>query len=98
MNELDTFGALNDQFVSQPQTIRGLDANAMNTTGSNIASTFSPQAQDRAQNQFGTNGQRQGIMNLDTPLESNAFIGAKVDAENKGESTFTVSGKTFNVK
>ena len=29
MNELDTFGALNDQFVSQPQTIRGLDANAI---------------------------------------------------------------------
>ena len=97
MNELDPFGIINDNFNSQPKTIRGLDANAMNPTGSNVASTFSPQSQNQAEQIFATPGQRQGIMNLNTPLESNEFIGAKVEAENKGESTFSVGGETFNV-
>jgi len=33
-----------------------------------------------------------------SPLEGNAFIGAKMAAEKAGESTFEVNGKTFNVK
>ena len=37
-------------------------------------------------------------MSMEGPLESNAFIGAKIAAENAGESTFEVDGKTFNVK
>ena len=35
---------------------------------------------------------------MKSPLEGNAFIGAKMAAEKAGESTFEVDGKTFNVK
>jgi hypothetical protein len=35
---------------------------------------------------------------MKSPLEGNAFIGAKIAAEKAGESTFEVDGKTFNVK
>ena len=33
-----------------------------------------------------------------SPMEANAFIGAKMAAEKAGESTFEVGGKTFNVR
>jgi len=33
-----------------------------------------------------------------SPMEANAFIGAKMAAEKAGESTFEVEGKTFNVR
>ena len=47
---------------------------------------------------FHSGSSRQAIMNIGTPLESNAFIGALQSAKQKGESTFTVGDKTFNVK
>ena len=47
---------------------------------------------------FHSSGSRQAVMNIGTPLESNAFIGAMQAAKQKGESTFTVGDKTFNVK
>ncbi len=33
-----------------------------------------------------------------SPLEGNAFIGAKMAAEKAGKDTFEVGGKTFQVK
>lgn len=63
---------------------------------------FSPQTQGMAQTIYGTPEQRQMSVNsafmMETPLERNAFIGAKIAAEKAGESTFEVDGKTFNVK
>jgi hypothetical protein len=57
-----------------------------------------------AQTIYGTPEQRQMSMGqqapvfMKSPLEGNAFIGAKIAAEKAGESTFEVDGKTFNVK
>jgi len=65
---------------------------------------FNPQVQDMAQTIYGTPEQRQMSMGqqapvfMKSPLEGNAFIGAKIAAEKAGESTFEVDGKTFNVK
>tara|TARA_R100000353_G_C6346779_1_gene152084 strand:+ start:100 stop:480 length:381 start_codon:yes stop_codon:yes gene_type:complete len=33
-----------------------------------------------------------------SPMEANAFIGAKMAAEKEGKDTFEVGGKTFNVR
>ena len=33
-----------------------------------------------------------------SPMEANAFIGAKMAAEKEGKDTFEVDGKTFNVR
>ena len=38
------------------------------------------------------------FMNYETPLQGNAFIKAKVDAEAAGKSTFTVDGKEHPVQ
>ena len=38
------------------------------------------------------------VTQMESPLEGNAFIGAKMAAEKAGESTFEVDGKKFNVK
>jgi hypothetical protein len=65
---------------------------------------FNPQVQGMAQTIYGTPEQRQMSMGqqapvfMKSPLEGNAFIGAKIAAEKAGESTFEVDGKTFNVK
>jgi len=65
---------------------------------------FNPQTQGMAQTIYGTPEQRQMSMGqqapvfMKSPLEGNAFIGAKMAAEKAGESTFEVDGKTFNVK
>ncbi len=60
--------------------------------------------QNVAQQVYGGLDQRQMSMGaqapvfMKSPLEGNAFIGAKMAAEKAGESTFEVDGKTFNVK
>ena len=66
---------------------------------------FSEQTQGMAQTAFGSALERQmsmpnsgSVTQIKSPLEGNAFIGAKMAAEKAGESTFEVDGKTFNVK
>ena len=66
---------------------------------------FSEQTQGMAQTAFGSALERQmsmpnsgSVTHIKSPLEGNAFIGAKMAAEKAGESTFEVDGKTFNVK
>ena len=63
---------------------------------------FNPAAQASAEAIYGSPMQRQMSVNsafmMKSPLEGNAFIGAKMAAEKAGESTFEVDGKTFNVK
>ena len=69
-----------------------------------MANTFSPTAQANMQGIFGSNAQRQMSVNAPfmykdgSPLEGNAFIGAKIAAEKAGKDTFEVGGKTFQVK
>jgi len=71
----------------------------------NAKPTFSEQTQGMAQTAFGSGLERQmsmpnsgSVTQMKSPLEGNAFIGAKMAAEKAGESTFEVDGKTFNVK
>jgi hypothetical protein len=63
---------------------------------------FNPKTQASAETIYGTPEQRQMSVNsafmMESPLEGNAFIGAKMAAEKAGESTFEVDGKTFKVK
>ena len=66
---------------------------------------FSEQTQGMAQTAFGSALERQmsmpnsgSVTQMKSPLEGNAFIGAKMAAEKAGESTFEVDGKKFNVK
>ena len=65
---------------------------------------FNQTTQNVAQQVYGGLDQRQMSMGaqapvfMKSPLEGNAFIGAKMAAEKAGESTFEVDGKTFNVK
>ena len=63
---------------------------------------FNPAVQASAEAIYGTPMQRQMSVDspykMKSPLEGNAFIGAKMAAEKAGESTFEVDGKTFNVK
>ena len=65
---------------------------------------FNQTTQNLAQQVYGGLDQRQMSMGqqapvfMKSPLEGNAFIGAKMAAEKAGESTFEVDGKTFNVK
>jgi len=72
--------------------------------GSSLVNPFSPQAQANAQGIFGTKPMMQNaagapFMYKDgSPLEGNAFIGAKMAAEKAGKDTFEVGGKTFKVK
>ena len=72
--------------------------------GSSLVNSFSPQAQASAQGVFGTNPMMQNAVNAPamfkdgSPLEGNAFIGAKMAAEKAGKDTFEVGGKTFQVK
>ena len=71
----------------------------------NAKPVFSEQTQGMAQTAFGSALERQmsmpnsgSVTQMKSPLEGNAFIGAKMAAEKAGESTFEVDGKTFNVK
>jgi len=68
------------------------------------AQAVPPQAQANAQGIFGDQKMMQNaagapFMYKDgSPLEGNAFIGAKMAAEKAGKDTFEVGGKTFQVK
>ena len=71
----------------------------------NATPVFNEQTQGMAQTAFGSALERQmsmpnsgSVTQMKSPLEGNAFIGAKMAAEKAGESTFEVDGKTFNVK
>ena len=71
----------------------------------NAKPVFNEQTQGMAQTAFGSGFERQmsmpnsgSVTQMKSPLEGNAFIGAKMAAEKAGESTFEVDGKTFNVK
>jgi len=71
----------------------------------NAKPTFSAPVQASAEAIYGSSMQRQmsmpnsgSVTQMKSPLEGNAFIGAKMAAEKAGESTFEVDGKTFNVK
>jgi len=72
--------------------------------GSSLVNPFPPQAQANAQGIFGDQKMMQNaagapFMYKDgSPLEGNAFIGAKMAAEKAGKDTFEVGGKTFQVK
>jgi hypothetical protein len=71
---------------------------------SSLVNPFSPQAQANAQGIFGNQQMKQNAVNAPamykdgSPLEGNAFIGAKMAAEKAGKDTFEVGGKTFQVK
>lgn len=72
--------------------------------GSSLVNPFSPQAQANAQGVFGNQQMKQNSVGAPamykdgSPLEGNAFIGAKMAAEKAGKDTFEVGGKTFQVK
>ena len=77
---------------------RAMDLSALQDPYSGPGAKFNPSAIMKAGSIYGSAAQRQGVMNTNTPLEGNAFIGAMQAAKNKGEDTFTVGDKTFNVK
>jgi hypothetical protein len=68
----------------------------------NAKPLFNAAVQASAEAIYGSPMQRQISVDspykMKSPLEGNAFIGAKMAAEKAGESTFEVDGKTFNVK
>ena len=62
---------------------------------------FGMNTKGMAESAFGTPAMRQASVKTPigmSPLEGNAFIKAKIDAEKAGASTFEVDGKTYNVK
>jgi len=62
---------------------------------------FSDKTRGMAETAFGTPAMRQASVKTPlgmSPLQGNAFIKAKIDAEKSGVSTFEVDGKTYNVK
>ena len=77
---------------------RAMDLSALQDPYSGPGAKFNPSAIMKAGSIYGSAAQRQGVMNTNTPLKGNAFIGAMQAAKNKGEDTFTVGDKTFNVK
>jgi len=72
--------------------------------GSSLVNPFNPQTQAIAGGVFGNQQMKQNSVGAPfmykdgSPLEGNAFIGAKIAAEKAGKDTFEVGGKTFPVK
>jgi hypothetical protein len=72
--------------------------------GSSLVNPFNTNVQAVASGVFGDQQAKQNacgapFMYKDgSPLEGNAFIGAKMAAEKAGKDTFEVGGKTFQVK
>ena len=96
-----TGGAMNQANPFEGKTFQITPANMMG----NAKPVFGEQTQGMAQTAFGSGFERQmsmpnsgSVTQMKSPLEGNAFIGAKMAAEKAGESTFEVDGKTFNVK
>lgn len=62
---------------------------------------FGDKTRGMAETIYGSATQRQASVKTPlgmSPLQGNAFIKAKIDAEKAGASTFEVDGKTYNVK
>ena len=97
-----TGGDMQDPFAGKTFSIVESPANMKG----NAKPVFNESTSDAAAMMYGSPLDRQismpkaGIsaISMEGPLESNAFIGAKIAAEKAGESTFEVDGKTFNVK
>lgn len=94
-------GAMDQVNPFEGKTFQITPANMMG----NAKPVFNEQTQGMAQTAFGSALERQmsmpnsgSVTQMKSPLEGNAFIGAKMAAEKAGESTFEVDGKTFNVK
>jgi hypothetical protein len=94
-------GAMDQANPFEGKTFQITPANMMG----NAKPVFNEQTQGMAQTAFGSALERQmsmpnsgSVTQMKSPLEGNAFIGAKMAAEKAGESTFEVDGKTFNVK
>ena len=110
-SEIDPYANLNPQAFTNVQqqeqaqnskiplpSPRTMDLSALQDPYSGPGSKFDPSARMKAESIYGSVAQRQGIMNTNSPLEGNAFIGAMQAAKSKGEETFTVGDKTFNVR
>tara|TARA_R100001198_G_C5219099_1_gene201916 strand:- start:713 stop:1141 length:429 start_codon:yes stop_codon:yes gene_type:complete len=88
--------------LAQPQMVQPMTN--VTPAGSSLVNPFSPQAQANAQGVFGNQQMKQNAVGAPamykdgSPLEGNAFIGAKMAAEKAGKDTFEVGGKTFQVK
>lgn len=97
-----TGGDMQDPFAGKTFSIVESPANMKG----NAKPVFNESTSDAAAMMYGSPAERQmsmpkagtSAMSMEGPLESNAFIGAKIAAEKAGESTFEVDGKTFNVK
>ncbi len=94
-------GAMDQANPFEGKTFQITPANMMG----NAKPVFGEKTQGMAQTAFGSGFERQmsmpnsgSVTQMKSPLEGNAFIGAKMAAEKAGESTFEVDGKTFNVK
>ena len=91
----DPFAGKTFSIVESPANMKGSAKPVFNESTSNAAAMMYGSPLDRQMSMplVGTSA-----MPMEGPLESNAFIGAKIAAEKAGESTFEVDGKTFNVK
>ena len=91
----DPFAGKTFSIVESPANMKGGAKPVFNESTSNAAAMMygSPLDRQMSMPPVGTSA-----MPMEGPLESNAFIGAKIAAEKAGESTFEVDGKTFNVK
>lgn len=88
--------------LAQPQMVQPMTN--VTPAGSSLVNPFTPQALTAAQGIFGNQQMKQNAVGAPamfkdgSPLEGNAFIGAKIAAEKAGKDTFEVGGKTFQVK
>ena len=91
----DPFAGKTFSIVESPANMKGSAKPVFNESTSNAAAMMygSPLDRQMSMPPVGTSA-----MPMEGPLESNAFIGAKIAAEKAGESTFEIDGKTFNVK
>jgi len=96
------FGMANNAMAQAAQMVQPMTN--VPPAGSSLVNPFSPQAQANAQSVFGDQQMKQNACGAPamykdgSPLEGNAFIGAKIAAEKAGKDTFEVGGKTFQVK
>jgi len=94
-------GAMDQVNPFEGKTFQITPANMMG----NAKPVFNESTSSAAAMMYGSSLERQmsmpnsgSVTQMKSPLEGNAFIGAKMAAEKAGESTFEVDGKTFNVK
>ena len=98
------FGMANNAMAQAAQQQMVQPMTNVTPAGSSLVNPFSPQAQANAQGIFGNQQMKQNAVGAPamykdgSPLEGNAFIGAKMAAEKAGKDTFEVGGKTFQVK